>query len=633
VEVLGNSWRMSVMGDRKAVLKEIPEVVRNPQNGKQFAKGKFLGKGGFARCYELMDTETRIVYAGKIVSKTLLVKKHQREKMTQEIQIHRMLSHPHVVRLDGFFEDADNVYVLLELCSRRSLMELHKRRRAVTEPEARYFTNHVVLACIYLHDKKIIHRDLKLGNLFLNDDMEVKIGDFGLATMVEFDGERKKTLCGTPNYIAPEMLGKKGHSYEVDIWAIGCILYTLLVGKPPFETLSLKETYQKIKENDYIIPSRISADARHLIERLLAADPSARPNIHEVAQFDFFTKGYLPSRLPTSCLTMAPKFQPSQLVQLERRVVDGARARNALSPRQQARQDMLAAPLRALTTVPETQAVSMKRAPEERNDPACGDVPSDCYLSELYAQISELLTKKASDRPVVQEDEAEDPAAVPVFWVSKWVDYSDKYGLGYQLCDNSVGVVFNDNTKLVLDAAGEQVQYTERDNSEQYYTISVYPKELTKKMTLLAYFRNYMNEHLQKTGANMAVREGDELARLPCLRTWFRTRSAIVLHMSNGTLQINFFQDHTKLIVCPLICAATYIDPERNFHVYRFDLIDKFGCPRDVFSRLKYARTMIERLLSQSGNTNIRPGSLSTADARIGKYNTPSHRASINSPS
>uniref|UniRef100_A0A914RNF7 polo kinase n=1 Tax=Parascaris equorum TaxID=6256 RepID=A0A914RNF7_PAREQ len=267
---------------------------------------------------------------------------------------------------------------------------------------------------------------------------------------------------------------------------------------------------------------------------------------------------------------------------------------------------MLAAPLRALTTVPETQAVSMKRAPEERNDPACGDVPSDCYLSELYAQISELLTKKASDRPVVQEvkvvildcwtplkygwvyvhvlfaDEAEDPAAVPVFWVSKWVDYSDKYGLGYQLCDNSVGVVFNDNTKLVLDAAGEQVQYTERDNSEQYYTISVYPKELTKKMTLLAYFRNYMNEHLQKTGANMAVREGDELARLPCLRTWFRTRSAIVLHMSNGTLQINFFQDHTKLIVCPLICAATYIDPERNFHVYRFDLIDKFGCPRDV---------------------------------------------------
>uniref|UniRef100_A0A914UTW7 Protein kinase domain-containing protein n=1 Tax=Plectus sambesii TaxID=2011161 RepID=A0A914UTW7_9BILA len=104
------------------------------------------------------------------------------------------------------------------------------------------------------------------------------------------------------------MLGKKGHSFEVDIWAIGCILYTLLVGKPPFETQSLKDTYQKIKKNEYHVPSRIGAHAAHLLNRLLAPEPSARPNIHEILAFDFFTQGYLPSRLPTSCLTMAPKF-------------------------------------------------------------------------------------------------------------------------------------------------------------------------------------------------------------------------------------------------------------------------------------------------------------------------------------
>jgi polo-like kinase 1 len=78
---------------------------------------------------------------------------------------------------------------------------------------------------------------LKLGNLFLNDKMEVKIGDFGLATKLEFDGDRKRTICGTPNYIAPEILeGKNGHSYEVDTWSLGVIIYTLLIGKPPFET-------------------------------------------------------------------------------------------------------------------------------------------------------------------------------------------------------------------------------------------------------------------------------------------------------------------------------------------------------------------------------------------------------------
>lgn len=130
----------------------------------------------------------------------------------------------------------------------------------MTEPEARYYMMQLLKGCQYLHNNRVIHRDLKLGNIFLNDDMDVKIGmthtlpnkpfiqiwgggwaqskhqqpfspvlspspgDFGLATRIEYDGERKKTLCGTPNYIAPEVLCKKGHSYEVDVWSLGCIL-------------------------------------------------------------------------------------------------------------------------------------------------------------------------------------------------------------------------------------------------------------------------------------------------------------------------------------------------------------------------------------------------------------------------
>lgn len=130
-------------------------------------------------------------------------------------------------------------------------MELHKRRKALTEPETRYYMKQILHGVHYLHQNRIIHRDLKLGNLFLNDDLVVKIGDFGLAAKIEYDGERKKTLCGTPNYIAPEILNKKGHSFEVDIWSMGCIMYTLLIGRPPFETNSLKETYSRIKKCDY----------------------------------------------------------------------------------------------------------------------------------------------------------------------------------------------------------------------------------------------------------------------------------------------------------------------------------------------------------------------------------------------
>ena len=93
----------------------------------------------------------------------------------------------------------------------------------------------IIAALKYLHTHRIIHRDLKLGNLFLSGKMEIKIGDFGLATKLEFDGERKRTICGTPNYIAPEILeAKQGHSYEVDIWSLGVVLYTMLIGRPPF---------------------------------------------------------------------------------------------------------------------------------------------------------------------------------------------------------------------------------------------------------------------------------------------------------------------------------------------------------------------------------------------------------------
>lgn len=589
---------------REEIRKDIPDIVIDPGNGKRYLKGRFLGKGGFAKCYELTDADTKEIFAGKIVPKSLLVKQHQKDKMTQEISIHRSISHKHIVKFHSFFEDMDNVYILLELCRRRSLMELHKRRKAVTEPEARYFVRQVILACQYLHNTKIIHRDLKLGNLFINDEMEVKIGDFGLATRVDYDGERKRTLCGTPNYIAPEVLGKKGHSFEVDVWSLGCILYTLLVGKPPFETSCLKDTYMKIKKNEYHVPSRVSLPAKNLIMKLLKGDPTDRPNMETLLEEEFFHTGYLPPRLPTSCLTMAPRF-------------DTLARSEALS-----RRPLLEINRADGNSRPQTAPTDMKKddkypADSEETDEGRrkgSDEPADYYLSDLFAILSTVIASKPSEKIHVQEEEAEDPASIPIYWVSKWVDYSDKYGLGYQLCDNSVGVLFNDSTRLILLANGENIQYIERDGTEHYHTLKVFPETLTKKVTLLKYFRNYMNEHLLKAGANMTPREGDDMTRLPFLRHWFRTRSAIVLHLSNGTLQINFFQDHTKIILCPLMQAVTYIDEKRDFHIFKLSGIEKYGCTRELASRLRYARTMVERLMtSKSGSGRVRSANPSTS--------------------
>ncbi|XP_033986297.1 serine/threonine-protein kinase PLK1 [Trematomus bernacchii] len=556
---------------KSAPLKEIPEVLVDPRTMKKYTRGRFLGKGGFAKCYEITDMETKQVFAGKIVPKSLILKQHQREKMTSEIAIHKSLSHANVVGFHGFFEDNDFVFVVLEICRRRSLLELHKRRKAVTEPEVRYYMTQLLKGVHYLHNNRVIHRDLKLGNIFLNDDMELKIGDFGLATKIEFEGERKKTLCGTPNYIAPEVLCKKGHSYEVDIWSLGCILYTLLVGKPPFETSCLKETYNRIKKNNYTIPWHINPLASNLIKRMLHAEPSQRPTIAELEVDEYFTTGYIPVRLPTTCLTVPPRFSIAPTTATE------------LSQRR---------PLTAINNQAGTENVGMKDEHVQREPE-----PAECHIKEMLQQLNTIIAAKPSEKAVICQEEAEDPACIPIFWISKWVDYSDKYGLGYQLCDNSVGVLFNDYTRLMMYTDGDSLQYIDKTATESYLSARSFPVALNKKITLLKYFRNYMSEHLLKAGANMARRDGDELARLPYLSLWFRTKSAIVLHLTNGTVQINFFLDHTKLILCPLMNAVTYIDEKREFRTYKLSLLEEFGCTKELASRLRYAKLMVEKLL------------------------------------
>lgn len=122
--------------------------------------------------------------------------------------------------------------------------------------------------------------------------MVVKMGDFGLATKIDYYGEKKKTICGTPNYIAPEILQSKGHSYEADIWSFGVIVFTLIYGRPPFESKDVKDTYKKIKEVSYTFPDHVSASAnlKHLVSSILQKDPHKRPTIKELKGFDFFTE-------------------------------------------------------------------------------------------------------------------------------------------------------------------------------------------------------------------------------------------------------------------------------------------------------------------------------------------------------
>lgn len=504
--------------------------------------------------------------------------------MTQEIAIHQSLNHRHIVGFHGFFDDSNNIYIILELCRKRSMMELHKRRKALSECETRYFMKQILDGVFYLHQHRIIHRDLKLGNLFLNDDLQVKIGDFGLATRLEHDGERKKTVCGTPNYIAPEVLTKIGHSYEADVWSIGCIMYTLLVGKPPFETSSLRETYSRIKQVQYKTPQHISKPAMNMVANMLQLNPSKRPSVAKLMKDIFFTSGYMPTNLPLSCLTMAPRLD----------VLESHCNRKPLGE------------MNLNGYSEQIIACRVPNSPSRKPKPATEVIESQRItldikkmLETLKEQIAIVLKTKPARETVSSADELTDPAAQPVIWISKWVDYSDKYGFGYQLSDDSVGIMYNDGTRLIMMSNAYNIHYINREGDELYYTFNEYPAHLEKKMKLMNFFLKYMNEHLMKAGSSIAVKQSDCLSRIPYIHQWFRTQTAVVMQLTNGTVQINFL-DHAKIIMCPLMAAVTYIDHKKNFKTYRFQTIQENGCCKGLADNLMYAYEKIRLMLTNS---------------------------------
>ncbi|EDW44190.1 serine/threonine-protein kinase polo [Drosophila sechellia] len=563
---------------------DIPDRLVDINQRKTYKRMRFFGKGGFAKCYEIIDVETDDVFAGKIVSKKLMIKHNQKEKTAQEITIHRSLNHPNIVKFHNYFEDSQNIYIVLELCKKRSMMELHKRRKSITEFECRYYIYQIIQGVKYLHDNRIIHRDLKLGNLFLNDLLHVKIGDFGLATRIEYEGERKKTLCGTPNYIAPEILTKKGHSFEVDIWSIGCVMYTLLVGQPPFETKTLKDTYSKIKKCEYRVPSYLRKPAADMVIAMLQPNPESRPAIGQLLNFEFLKGSKVPMFLPSSCLTMAPRIGSND-------TIEDSMHRKPLMEMNGIRPDdtrlestFLKANLHDAITA---SAQVCRHSEDYRSD-----------IESLYQQLTNLINGKPRILQGNLGDENTDPAAQPLFWISKWVDYSDKYGFGYQLCDEGIGVMFNDTTKLILLPNQINVHFIDKDGKETYMTTTDYCKSLDKKMKLLSYFKRYMIEHLVKAGANNVNIESDQISRMPHLHSWFRTTCAVVMHLTNGSVQLNF-SDHMKLILCPRMSAITYMDQEKNFRTYRFSTIVENGVSKDLYQKIRYAQEKLRKMLEK----------------------------------
>jgi serine/threonine protein kinase len=222
----------------------------------------------------VQDTKTKITYALKVISKALVVRAQQQAHIMSEKRVMEQLEHPFIINLYQTFQDPNTVYFRMEVCLGGDFFGYLRERGNFEEGVARFYSGCVVELLEHLHSLDIIYRDLKPENLLLDREGYVKMIDFGFACWI--GSGRTFTLCGTPDYMCPEIVAGRGHGKGVDCWTLGILLYEMLAGYPPFYDQDPMREYQKIQTSEVEFPSHFTPEAKDLIQQLLQKNPSKR---------------------------------------------------------------------------------------------------------------------------------------------------------------------------------------------------------------------------------------------------------------------------------------------------------------------------------------------------------------------
>ena len=551
-----------------------------------FDRGELLGTGGFAKVYRVTERGSGISFADKVINKDIFERRsNAREKVDREIQLHRKMDHVNIIKFWEFFEDSSFVHIILELAPQATLLNVSKNRGTVTEPEAKYYFRQMAAGTRYIHNQKILHRDLKLGNMFLSEHMEVKIGDFGLS--IGFS-ENKPSLCGTPNYVSPEIIAKKGHSMASEVWSLGCIVYALLCGKPPFDSESVEATYKLISNCEFSIPGHLSSRASEFLIGILISDPSRRGTLEEpirngnyqnsLLAHPFMRSGFVPTFLPSSAVHQPPDLSShfSEIIQIDQE--DHGNLDQGCSPG-------FRSSLRR-----------MKGFFNQRDD----------FLEQTLISVNQFLTRCSEDQGNILESTiCHSSHQIPVF-VSKWVDYTNRFGFVYKLSDGSIGVLFNDTTKLGIhiggfveftDKRGKYLSFGKDENCNSYML-----PELRSRIEKLDAYIKYMDEYLNDTVIEDEVLEivsTGHKTKVPQLKRWHRTSTSIGMEFSSNLIQINFKEEHVKILVWMLendmFLTTIYESKSRTYSLHSSA---HFVVPAAVRNVLGQVDTKVKELLA-----------------------------------
>ncbi|ORY63971.1 kinase-like domain-containing protein [Pseudomassariella vexata] len=296
------SMRKEVDANGKTVMKPVKKGVRD------FSFGRVLGEGSYSTVYLATDRQTLKEYAIKVLEKKHIIKERKIKYVNIEKDtLNRLTEHPGIVRLYYTFQDESSLYYVLDLCNGGELLGVLKKTGTFDVECTRFFGAQILDSIEYMHSRGVIHRDLKPENVLLDDQLHVKITDFGTARLLtdprasisapsvdplgkgkDEDDNRAASFVGTAEYVSPELLTNKNACKASDLWAFGCIIYQLLAGRPPFKAGSEYLTFQKIVNLEYEFPAGFPPAARDLVERCLVLDPARRLTIEHIKNHEFF---------------------------------------------------------------------------------------------------------------------------------------------------------------------------------------------------------------------------------------------------------------------------------------------------------------------------------------------------------
>ncbi|KAL6179281.1 hypothetical protein ACLB2K_050797 [Fragaria x ananassa] len=260
--------------------------------------GRTIGEGTFAKVKFAQNTETGESVAMKIIDRSSIIKHKMVDQIKREISIMKLVRHPYVVRLHEVLASRTKIYIILEFITGGELFDKIVHHGRLNEGEARRFFQQLVDGVDYCHSKGVYHRDLKPENLLLDSLGNLRISDFGLSALPEPGVSLLRTTCGTPNYVAPEVLSHKGYDGAVaDVWSCGVILYVLMAGYLPFDELDLTTLYSKIEKAQFSCPSWFPMGAKSLIHSILDPNPATRITIQQIRNDEWFQKNYVPPKI------------------------------------------------------------------------------------------------------------------------------------------------------------------------------------------------------------------------------------------------------------------------------------------------------------------------------------------------